>query len=67
MVQALLVLDQPPEIWTGGLPMKQLLLRAHVGLMIALYSALTVLSLTKWVLKLGWKHGRQMLKAVERQ
>ena len=47
--------------------MKRLLLRAHVGLMIALYLALTVLSLTKWVLKLGWKHGRQMLKAVERQ
>ena len=48
--------------------MRRLLLRAHVGLMIALYSVLTVLSLTNWVLKLGWKHGRVlMLKVAEFQ
>ena len=61
-------LAQSLVVWNGGLLMRRLLLRAHVGLMIASYSALTVLSLTNWVLKLGWKHGRVlMLKVAEFQ
>ena len=62
------VLGQPPEAWSGGQPMQQLLKLAHAGLMTYSPSLKRDLSLMSWVKKLGWRRGRVLkLKAVERR